>query len=64
MVTGPAGVLPFAAFITDRGEPLALKTDELQEIKTEWEASPASCLLAVPNSNTKTAYKARFNQWE
>ena len=57
-------VLPFAIFETDRVNLWRSKTDELQEIKTEWEAAGL-----VPRAQADTlnkqywaAYKAFFNR--
>ena len=57
-------VLPFAAFETDRVNLWRSKTDELQEIKTEWEAAglvPRAQADAL-NKQYWAAYKAFFNR--
>ncbi|HEX8505974.1 MAG TPA: DUF349 domain-containing protein [Hymenobacter sp.] len=57
-------VLPFAAFDTDRVNLWRSKTDELQEIKTEWEAAglvPRAQADAL-NKQYWAAYKAFFNR--
>ena len=56
-------VLPFATFETDRVNLWRSKTDELQEIKTEWEAAglvPRAQADAL-NKQYWAAYKAFFN---
>ena len=57
-------VLPFAAFDTDRVNLWRSKTDELQEIKTEWEAAglvPRAQADAL-NKQYWAAYKSFFNR--
>lgn len=57
-------VLPFATFDTDRVNLWRSKTDELQEIKTEWEAAglvPRAQADAL-NKQYWAAYKAFFNR--
>ena len=57
-------VLPFATFETDRVNLWRSKTDELQEIKTEWEAAglvPRAQADAL-NKQYWAAYKAFFNR--
>ncbi|WP_210515515.1 DUF349 domain-containing protein [Hymenobacter terricola] len=57
-------VLPFASFDTDRVNLWRSKTDELQEIKTEWEAAglvPRAQADAL-NKQYWAAYKAFFNR--
>ena len=57
-------VLPFATFETDRVNLWRTKTDELQEIKTEWEAAglvPRAQADAL-NKQYWAAYKAFFNR--
>ena len=57
-------VLPFAIFDTDRVNLWRSKTDELQEIKTEWEAAglvPRAQADAL-NKQYWAAYKAFFNR--
>ena len=57
-------VLPFAAFDTDRVNLWRSKTDELQEIKAEWEAAglvPRAQADAL-NKQYWSAYKAFFNR--
>ena len=57
-------VLPFANFETDRVNLWRSKTDELQEIKTEWEAAglvPRAQADAL-NKQYWAAYKAFFNR--
>ena len=57
-------VLPFAAFDTDRVNLWRSKTDELQEIKAEWEAAglvPRAQADAL-NKQYWAAYKAFFNR--
>ena len=57
-------VLPFADFDTDRVNLWRSKTDELQEIKTEWEAAglvPRAQADAL-NKQYWAAYKAFFNR--
>ena len=57
-------VLPFAAFETDRVNLWRSKTDELQEIKIEWEAAglvPRAQADAL-NKQYWAAYKAFFNR--
>ncbi|OGX86970.1 DUF349 domain-containing protein [Hymenobacter glacialis] len=57
-------VLPFAAFETDRVNLWRSKTDELQEIKAEWEAAglvPRAQADAL-NKQYWAAYKAFFNR--
>ena len=57
-------VLPFAAFDTDRVNLWRSKTDELQEIKVEWEAAglvPRAQADAL-NKQYWAAYKAFFNR--
>ena len=57
-------VLPFATFYTDRVNLGRSKTDELQEIKTEWEAAglvPRAQADAL-NKQYWAAYKAFFNR--
>ena len=59
-----ARVLPFATFETDRVNLWRSKTDELQEIKTEWEAAglvPRAQADAL-NKQYWAAYKAFFNR--
>ncbi|GAA4024020.1 DUF349 domain-containing protein [Hymenobacter glaciei] len=57
-------VLPFATFETDRVNLWRSKTDELQEIKTEWEAAGLVPRVQADALNKQywAAYKAFFNR--